>query len=98
MVAARPRHPGEGAAVKRHRIDFVSLVFGVLFLATALVFVGGHRRLTAIPVAWLWAIPMLAIGLSAVLTGIRRAIDQHGTPVNPHDVQETAPTADDPPE
>jgi hypothetical protein len=62
--------------MKRHPVDFVSLVFGALFVVTALAFIGGQRRVTDVPVAWLWAVPILAAGLAATLAGVRRAIVQ----------------------
>jgi hypothetical protein len=66
--------------MNRHPVDFVSLVAGVLFLATAVAFLGGERRLTDVPVAWLWAVPAAAIGLAATLSGVRRAIPDRGPP------------------
>jgi hypothetical protein len=62
--------------VRRHAVDIVSLVFGALFLVTALAFVGGERRVTDVPVAWLWAVPVVAVGLAATLGGVRSAMVQ----------------------
>lgn len=62
--------------MKRHSLDPVSLVFGLFFLLAALAFLGGQRRMTDVPIAWLWAVPMLAVGLAAVLAGVKRAIEE----------------------
>jgi hypothetical protein len=58
--------------VKHHELDPISLVAGLLFVFLSLFFLGGHR--TASDLAWPWTlvIPLLALGLLAVLMGLRR--------------------------
>jgi hypothetical protein len=74
--------------VKRHDLDPFSLVAGLLFGFLALFFLVGDN--TASDLAWPWAgiLPLLALGLFALLHGVRsaaghRALEPAGEPSEP---------------
>jgi hypothetical protein len=58
--------------MKRHPLDPLSLVFGLLFTAIALAFLGGDRSVADLGAAWLWPIPIITIGLLMLLYGAKR--------------------------
>lgn len=76
--------------MKRHGLDPVSLVFGLLFLLVALVFAGGDRSAADVGPVWLWAVPALALGLLALMWGIARIARPAGGSEDP-----AGPGADD---
>ena len=58
--------------MKRHALDPLSLVFGLLFTVLALTFLGGNRSVAELGVARLWPIPIIAIGMLVFLYGAKR--------------------------
>jgi hypothetical protein len=66
--------------LKRHGLDPISLVFGLLFSLVGLSFVGGNRSAADLSTVWLWAPPVLALGILAVLWGLKLAIRRNGGP------------------
>jgi hypothetical protein len=59
--------------VKRHAFDPISFVFGLLFVFVALFVLSGNSLADLYPL-WVWTLPAMAVGLLAVLYGVRRAI------------------------
>ncbi len=70
--------------MKRHSLDPLSLVFGLLFTAMALTFLGGNRSVADLGAARLWPIPIIAVGMLVFLYGAKRLFrpkpvaDRHG--------------------
>jgi len=58
--------------VKRHGLDPVSLVFGLLFVLLSLFFLTGRRSVADVAPVLLWSVPLVALGLLALLGGITR--------------------------
>ena len=58
--------------MRRHGLDAISLVFGVIFAATGAVFLFGNIDISEIPPAWTWPIPLMIIGALIILLAVRR--------------------------
>ncbi len=58
--------------MKRHGLDPVSLVFGLLFVLLSLFFLTGRRSVADVAPVLLWSVPLVALGLLALLGGITR--------------------------
>ena len=66
--------------MRRHRVDALSLLTGSVFLVLALVFIDGNRRVTELATTWLWGLPVIALGLGAVMVGVSRLTAQANRP------------------
>lgn len=80
--------------MKRHPLDPVSLVAGVLFSALGIAFFAGGIDLTGDGSRWIWPAGFIALGL-AVLATIRPATDTDVKPAP--EVDPPAPEDGDPP-
>lgn len=58
--------------MRRHAVDAISLVFGVIFAATGAVFLFGNVDISRIPPAWTWPIPLMIVGALIILLAVRR--------------------------
>ena len=58
--------------MRRHRLDAISLVFGLIFAATGAVFLFGNVDISQIPPAWTWPIPLMIVGALIILLAVRR--------------------------
>lgn len=58
--------------MKRHGLDPVSLVFGLLFVLLSLFFLTGRRSVADVAPVLLWSVPLVTLGLIALLGGITR--------------------------
>jgi hypothetical protein len=58
--------------MRRHGLDAISLVFGVIFAATGAVFLFGTVDISRIPPAWSWPIPLMIVGALIILLAVRR--------------------------
>lgn len=52
--------------MKRHRPDFISAGFGVLYVALGLGFLAGNLEWQSVNVAAVWAIGLLALGIAVL--------------------------------
>lgn len=59
--------------MKRHAFDPVSFVFGLVFAFVAVFVLTGSTLGDLYPL-WVWTLPAMAVGLLAVLYGVRRAL------------------------
>ena len=66
--------------MKRHPFDPWSFVLGLFFLATGVAFLTNSVDLLHSGAARLWPIPVLTIGLSIILTGVRRVRQRQPQP------------------
>jgi hypothetical protein len=70
--------------MKAHKLDVVSLVFGILFTALGLMFVAFTNpwRLVFIDLDWSWLAPVALIGLGALVLAplLRRKPAEAGHP------------------
>jgi peptidoglycan/LPS O-acetylase OafA/YrhL len=60
--------------VKRHAMDPFSLVAGLLFGFFAMFFLVGDHSATDLTWPWAAIVPLMALGLLAVMVGLRRAL------------------------
>jgi len=58
--------------MRRHALDAISLVFGLIFAATGAVFLFGNVDISQIPPAWTWPIPLMIVGALIILLAVRR--------------------------
>lgn len=58
--------------MKRHGLDPVSLVFGLLFVVLSLFFLTGRRSVADVAPVLLWSVPLVTLGLITLLGGITR--------------------------
>jgi hypothetical protein len=59
--------------MKRHPFDPISSIFGLLFAFLAVFVLAGNSFADLWP-TWVWALPIVAVSLSIVLFGVRRAL------------------------
>ena len=64
--------------VKPHDLDPFSFVFGAAFAAFGLYFLLGGRSAADIGAAWIWPVPILLVGLTAVMYAVRRMRPEDG--------------------
>jgi hypothetical protein len=62
--------------MKRHRLDPISFAAGALFLVVALAFLDGSRSVVDLAPTWLWGLPVLGLGVTAILVGVGRWSDR----------------------
>ncbi len=58
--------------MRRHELDALSLVFGLLFLVVGIVFFVARPDIAEIGPRWIWPVPALALGLLVFLYGVKR--------------------------
>lgn len=63
--------------MKRHSLDALSLVFGLLFAAVAVVGLTDQLTLTVVDVRWLGPALLVAIGIALVVTAGRSRNGKH---------------------
>jgi xanthine/uracil permease len=66
--------------VKRHGSDPVSLMFGIFLGVIALIFLFADVDVTRIDQPWVWALPVLIIGLLLASVGFRMAKSYSSSP------------------
>jgi hypothetical protein len=71
----------------RHDLDVISLVFGALFVALGLTYLGGYVPLVDIDGRYVWPAVLIGLGVSLLLS-LRRSV---GT-VGPDPDADDAPT------
>jgi hypothetical protein len=68
--------------MKRHGFDPISLVFGVLFSVTGVVFLFATVDFNRVPPAWSWPIPLMIVGVLVILLAMRRDRPAEAPPVS----------------
>lgn len=58
--------------MKRHPIDFVSLVFGAFFVVIAGIFLARDFDAFAVEVRWIWPAALVVIGLAFLMPSRRK--------------------------
>jgi hypothetical protein len=58
--------------MKRHPLDPVSLVFGLLLAGVGLTFLIARIDIASSNVRWVWPLPLLALGALMIALGARR--------------------------
>jgi hypothetical protein len=58
--------------MRRHRFDPVSLLFGVLFVLVAAVFLFGDPDLTSVRMQWVWPLGVIVLGALIILMALAR--------------------------
>lgn len=75
--------------MERHRIDLVSLFFGLLFVGLAVTGMFGDEGIAALEARWVWPVLLVAGGLAIVGFSVgrssRRADGDAGMADVPHD-------------
>jgi hypothetical protein len=61
--------------VKRHPLDPVSLVFGLLFAGLGLAFLIARIDIANTNLRWVWPLPLLALGALMIALGARRSAE-----------------------
>jgi branched-subunit amino acid permease len=73
--------------MKKHDLDPVSLVFGVVFAVVGVMSLLDHADVIDIDGRWLWPGVLIALGLMGLMTALRPDRDRH------HDTGEDADEA-----
>ncbi|MDP9234109.1 MAG: hypothetical protein M3P01_06105 [Actinomycetota bacterium] len=61
--------------MKRHSIDPVSLVFGLLLAGIGITFLVARVDIANSNLRWVWPLPLLALGALMIALGARRSSD-----------------------
>jgi putative exporter of polyketide antibiotics len=61
--------------MKRHQLDPVSLVFGLLFAGLGLAFLVARIDIANTNLGWVWPLPLLALGALMIALGARRSAE-----------------------
>jgi len=72
--------------MNRHRIDLLSLFFGLMFAGIGGVFLVGGVDVTDLGADWIWPLPLILAGLMILAAAFRRGVES----------PEPVATADDP--
>jgi hypothetical protein len=76
--------------MRRHDVDLVSLVAGLMFGVLALFFLSDARTAGSLDGRWLWPIVIIVPGIAMVFAGVRRMLRGAGS--------DAAEADEDPPE
>jgi hypothetical protein len=61
--------------MKKHALDPVSLVFGLLFAGLGLTFLIARIDIANSNLRWVWPLPLLALGALMIALGARRSAE-----------------------
>jgi hypothetical protein len=61
--------------MKRHPLDPMSLVFGLLFAGLGLAFLIARIDIANTSLRWVWPLPLLALGALMIALGARRSTE-----------------------
>ncbi|MEA2506297.1 MAG: hypothetical protein QOH48_915 [Actinomycetota bacterium] len=59
--------------MKRHPLDPLSLIFGVLFAGLGLAFLLTRVDITNANLRWIWPLPLLGLGALMIAVGVHRS-------------------------
>jgi uncharacterized membrane protein len=63
--------------VKRHDIDPISLVFGLMFAAAGVLFMSANLDFSDVRGEWVWPIPLVLVGIALLVSALARRDDEH---------------------
>ena len=58
--------------MKRHDIDPISLVFGLMFAATGALFMSANIDFADVRGEWIWPIPLVLVGVALLVSALAR--------------------------
>jgi hypothetical protein len=62
--------------VKRHEIDPISLVFGLMFAASGALFMSANIDFSDVRGEWVWPIPLVLVGIALLVSALARKDDE----------------------
>jgi hypothetical protein len=62
--------------VRRHELDPLSLVFGLLLTAAGALFLSDNLEFTDLNGEWLWPVPLVIIGVVMLVSALTRRDDE----------------------
>jgi hypothetical protein len=62
--------------VKRHEIDPISLVFGLMFTASGALFMSANFDFSDVRGEWVWPIPLVLVGIALLVSALARKDDE----------------------
>jgi hypothetical protein len=62
--------------VKRHEIDPISLVFGLMFAASGALFMSANIDFSNVRGEWVWPIPLVLVGIALLVSALARKDDE----------------------
>ena len=62
--------------MKRHDIDPISLVFGLMFAATGALFMSANLDFADVRGEWIWPIPLVLVGVALLVSALARRDDE----------------------
>ena len=61
--------------MKRHDIDPISLVFGLMFATTGALFMSANIDFADVNGEWIWPIPLVIVGVALLVSALARRDD-----------------------
>ena len=61
--------------MKRHDIDPISLVFGLMFATTGALFMSANLDFSDVSGEWIWPIPLVLVGIALLVSALARRDD-----------------------
>jgi hypothetical protein len=62
--------------LKRHEIDPISLVFGLMFAASGALFMSANIDFSDVRGEWVWPIPLVLVGIALLVSALARKDDE----------------------
>ena len=62
--------------MKRHDIDPISLVFGLMFAAAGALFMSANLDFSDVRGEWVWPIPLVLVGIALLVSALARRDDE----------------------
>jgi len=62
--------------VRRHDIDPISLVFGLMFAAAGALFMSANLDFSDVRGEWVWPIPLVLVGVALLVSALARRDDE----------------------
>ena len=62
--------------MKRHEIDPISLVFGLMFAASGALFMSANIDFSDVRGEWVWPIPLVLVGIALLVSALARKDDE----------------------
>jgi len=78
--------------VRRHELDPLSLVFGLMFTAAGALFMSARLDFTDLNGEWLWPIPLVVVGVVMLVSALTRRDDEPGYFAEPEPEAEPEPS------
>ena len=62
--------------MRRHDIDPISLVFGLMFAAAGALFMSANLDFSDVRGEWVWPIPLVLVGVALLVSALARRDDE----------------------